>query len=147
MIATRWLCQPLTDTCLYLVLALESWDLSPRTTRRIVEDSSVFLSRVIDRCCVSFLVDGLIYVRTAQLIVSELAFGALERFVERKNSFYNYISVVVRIDQTQSNILLLFICDWSIFTTTITYNYAYVIVEWVQGTYCDVLRFLKEQTC
>jgi len=37
--------------------------------------------------------------------------------------------MIVRIDQSQSIILLTFDCDWSIFTTTTTYDFVYVIVE------------------
>ena len=39
---------------------------------------------------------------------------------------------VVKIDQSHSNILLIFDCDWSILTVTITY--AYAIVEWALGS-------------
>jgi len=41
--------------------------------------------------------------------------------------FYNYVNiivVVVRIDQSQSNVRRMIDCDWSI-----TYNYVYVKVE------------------
>ena len=38
--------------------------------------------------------------------------------------------VVVRINQSQSNMRKIFDCDWSVLITTISYNYAYAIVEW-----------------
>jgi len=55
------------------------------------------------------------------------------------------VVAVVRIDQSQSIILLAFDCDWSILTTTITYDYVYAITESVlrlRLKFCYVWRTL-----
>lgn len=106
MIATRWLCQPLTDTCLYLVLALELRDLSLEPTS---PKARVYFYHTLSICSrISFsLID--IYIRR-KLIIAKLTYLEAETF--RISHAYNVLHFPKKLTFSWLSSCKLSSCKW-----------------------------------